>query len=302
MISPLFAWEAFLGPDYYLSKLIFGTVPYENMTWRLGGWRPELFFFSGIECGTWIACCTAIAISAVKIDNWYSVENLTSVAVCIAMLVLLVFSRTIYAYALLIGTLPFCLLAFWIRRPYPLLVLVIGVSVYCATRSTGSWDGELMVQVVAKSKNDKVGSIAYRVRAENSYVEKVCKHGPIWGFGGTNSAIYDWWAKNHLWPDGWWVHIFRCGGYAGLATWIGFFGLMPLLATMPFSIPPRWRSVEPSGKLIAFSCFVILNLVDGLHNMAILGTTGLLLGAIVATRAAAVSKLTKQATTEQSAD
>jgi hypothetical protein len=292
LFIPIFAWEAILGPDYYLSKLIYGIPPHGHMVSRLGGWRPELFFRNGIECGTWIACALFVAIAYVDVRDWRSRKNLISTSTCAALLGLLGFSRTVYAYALFVAAFPFCVLALFLRRPFPLLILVLVVVAYCATRSSMIWDGKQMVEIVEKSKSDKVNSIGYRVRAENAYAEKVLKHGPIWGFGGINSAIFDWWAKSHLWPDGWWVHIFRTGGYVGLATWIGWFGIVPLIASRPFSLPPNGSLVMPSKKLLGFASFVIGNLVDGLQNMAIFGTTGLLLGAIVATRSAAVRQTT----------
>jgi hypothetical protein len=228
----------------------------------------------------------------VDIRDWRSRKNLINASIVVSLIGLLVFSRTVYAYALFVAACPLCLLAFLLKRPYPLLVLVIVVATYCATRSSMTWDGKKMVELVEQSMSDKASSIGYRVRAENAYAEKVLKHGPIWGFGGINSAIFNWWAKKHLWPDGWWVHIFRTGGYVGLATWIGWFGIVPFIASMPFSLPPNGSSVMPSKKLLAFASFVICNLVDGLQNMAIFGTTGLLLGAIVATRCAAVRHTT----------
>ena len=280
-ITPLFVWEAFLGKDYYLSYLLYGIPPYKEMTWRLGGWRPELFFRNGIECGTWLAGMCIVAISALWDEKVNPRRKYAKIGICVVLLLMLLFSRTVYAYAVLIGTLPFFLLSLWLRRPYVLCVLVIGVSTYCATRSTGLWDGQGVVRVVENVNSQKTGSVAYRFRAEDAYAKKVREHGPIWGFGGTNSAIYDWWAKNHLWPDGWWVHVFRSGGYVGLIFWIGLFGVVPVVAAMP-SFNLRLSSLmTPSTALLSFSCFAILNLVDGLHNMAIFGTTGMLLGALV---------------------
>ena len=89
-------------------------------------------------------------------------------------------------------------------------VLALFPPAYIGVRISGAWDGRPLVDLA----DGKAESVAYRLRAEGSYVKKVVDHDAWFGFGGTNSEIYDLFSQGHLWPDGWWIHQFRRGGWS----------------------------------------------------------------------------------------
>ena len=274
---PLFLFEIVVGPRGYLAWLVYGMKPPEEMYERLGGWRPEGFFTQGIEAATWMALATTIstwvwlrrAWKPLPLPAWLppGIQVLT-VAAC----------RGVYGYINLGVGLPAALILHTTRSRLILIALACVPPAYVVARTTGAWDGSQLAAMAGRM--GKRGTVAYRLGAENSYIEKVAGHGLGFGMGGHNTAIFDWFSQRYLMPDGWWVNQLTSGGIFGLA--ILDLALFLLPAGLAIALPMDRRGGDSPGAMArGLALFLLLHQLDGLHNMAFLPPTPLIGGSLV---------------------
>jgi hypothetical protein len=277
LYMPLCAFEMVMGPDYYLSGLVYGIPPHMHMVRRLGGWRPEVFLTNGIELTTWMAASSTIA-AWLWLKRGWSPRRVPSWSPAMALSLVTVACRGVYGYANLALGLATVGLSHLLRTRFVLVVLALLPPAYIGARITGAWDGRALVQLAGKG--GKSDSVAYRLRAEDLYVEKVFAHNAWLGFGGRNSDIFDWFSQGHLWPDGWWVHQFRAGGVVGLAAFLLALFLVP--AGLALALPAgRSGRASPGALAWGLAAFLIIHMVDSLQNMAFLTPTPLIGGSLV---------------------
>ena len=274
---PIFAFEMVAGPRYYLAGLIFG-IPYEaNMVSRLGGWRPEGFLSNGIEVSNWLALSATVATWAWLRGAWRP----GVIPAWFPPLILSAFTiacRGVYGYANLAVGLGVAVATHFLGTRAFLILLAILPPLYVAGRSTGLWDGQVLVRMAATT--GRADTVAYRIGAEDAYASKVREHDAALGFGGHNFGIFDFWAKSYLWADGWWVHEFRTGGYIGVSAFLLALFLWPgaLAIALPIG---RGRGGSPGSMARGLGLFVLLHALDSLHNWDQLIATPLIGGSIV---------------------
>ena len=275
---PVCLFEMVLGPRYYLLGLVYGISPHGHMVSRLGGWRPEGFLTNGIELATWMALASTTAAwlwlyrgwSPWKAPAWFPSLALTLVTTA---------CRGVFGYATLGIGLVTALLSRWLQTRFLIASLALLAPVYVGVRVSGTWDGHQLRDLAEQA--GKGGTVAYRLRAEGAYIQKVTEHGLTLGFGGVNSDIFDFFAQGHLWPDGWWVHQLRSGGLVGLTAFLLAMFLVP--AGLGLALPAgRSGRGSPGALAWGLSLFLVLHLLDSLHNMAYLTPTPLLGGSLVA--------------------
>jgi hypothetical protein len=268
MYVPLVLFETVVGPKWYLLPRLYGVAPHMHMVERLGGWRPEVFMTNGIELSSLLALITVLAtwLWAIGVGRFGKIPG------WIPPLVLLfgtIMTRCVYGYALVLLGLMSVGLARLMRLPLLVLVpLALVPPAYTAVRVTHAWDVGAAVNAV--SALGREGSLAYRFRAEDQYMEKVAEHNLALGFGGRNSSIYDFFAQRHLWPDGWWVHVLRETGVVEPVV---------MSSIRPSGEPDSLRAAKVPEAL---ALWATLHLIDSLQNMALLTITPWFAGALVA--------------------
>jgi len=274
---PPFAFEMVMGPRWYLAGLVYGIAPHENMVVRLGGWRPEGFLTNGIEVSAWLSL-SAVLAAWIWLRRARLPRGLPAWGPAFALSIAAIASRSVYGYANLAVGMGSVAIAHFFRTRLALIALAIVPPAYVAARISGAWDGAGLVRLA--SMTGRPDTVAYRLHAENSYLQKVASHGIVLGFGGSESGIYEYWARAHLWPDGWWIHRLRSGGVVGLATfWLAAF-LIP--AGLGIALPAGKRGgASPGAMARGLSLFLLLHALDSLHNMDLLGPSPLIGGSLV---------------------
>jgi hypothetical protein len=275
--TPIFAFEMIAGPRYYLSGLVYGISPRMHMVERLGGWRPEGFQSSGLEVAAWLALSATMAVWCRLRGAWPSRRDVAWLPTTVLVLATIV-SRGVYGYlnlALGLTTAAFTHLA---RSRILMIALAIVPPAYIGSRISGAWDGKALVEMLRFT--GRADTVEYRLRAEEQYIKKVVDHNLAFGFGGRNSAIFDWWARSHLWPDGWWVNLLRSGGLVGLSA--AFLALFLFPAGLALTLPAdRSGRASPASMAWGLALFVILHMVDSVQNMNFLNVTPLVGGSLV---------------------
>ena len=275
---PICLFELVMGPKYYLLGLAYGIRPHANMVERLGGWRPEGFLTNGIELTSWMAMAATMAAWLWSRRGWEP-GRLPPWSPALALTLVTVACRGVYGYAGLALGLTMTGLSHLLRTRFLIVALALAAPAYIGARLSGAWDGGQLVELAGRA--GKAGTVAYRLRAEDSYIKKVLEHGAAFGFGGGNSAIFDWFAQAHLWPDGWWIHQLRSGGVVGLIAFLLALFLVP--AGLALAIPAgRSGRASPGALAWGLALCVIIHLIDSLQNMALLTPTPFIGGALVA--------------------
>ena len=215
---------------------------------RLGGWRPEGFLTNGIELAAWMAMASTMAYWLWLRRGW-TPWRVPTWAPALALTLVTLACRGAYGYLTLALGLATATLSHALRTRFLMLALTLVPPVYVGLRVSGLWDGQALVQLANKAGSG--GSIAYRLRAEDSYVKKMFEYGPTFGYGGNvgESGIFDWFAQVHLWPDGWWVHQLRATGLVGLAVFALAFFLVPSWLALALPSGRTWRASPGAAGL-----------------------------------------------------
>jgi hypothetical protein len=285
---PICCFEMLMGPSWYLLGLIYGIPPHFHMVKRLGGYRPEGFLTNGIELATWMALATTVAFWLwLSGFRWH--RRVPSWAPTLVLFLTTVACRGVYGYEILILGLVAAALTWLIRTRLVLIAMALLIPAYPAARISGYCDGQNLVQLA--DRFGKAGSLGYRFSAETRYIQKTEDHGLVFGFGGSESGIYDWWSKSHLWPDGWWIHTLRWGGLVGLTIHLLAFFLWPSAQVLA-RLPARTIREMPRSMAWVLALLLILHGIDSLQNMAYL-TPSILVGASLVGLFAASSSSTR---------
>jgi hypothetical protein len=274
---PIFAFEMVAGPRFYVARLVYGIEPLGHMVSRLGGWRPEGFQVSGLEVATWLALASTTSAWSWLRGAWPARKSIAWLPTA-ALTVATVACRGVYGYLDLSIGLAAAAFTHLTRSRVLLVALACVPPAYIGARLTGSWAGQPLVDLVQFT--GRSDTVAYRLRAEEAYIKKVFDHGPVLGFGGRNSAIFDWTTKNHLWPDGWWIHQLRTGGLVGLVVAVLALFLLP--AGLGLALPAdRSGRASPGALAWGLALFLILHMIDNLQNMNYVTASPMIGGSLV---------------------
>ena len=264
---PFCLFEAALGPDYYLGRLLLDSGNQGNIA-RLGGWRPEVFMVNGgLELCAWMALATVAAAGLLagggRVHRWQAGVLLLTTLLC----------RGVYGYAVMaLG-----LAAVWLGRgrlaAWVLAVLVAVPPAYIGARLGGGLTGEGLVQAVGLFHERGAQSLDWRFKAEGKIVHRVTGANGVWGLTGKNAR--------QPWPDGLWLHPLVKGGWVGLGLWLAIFLLVP----QGLVLRRLWGgdAGDPEGErwVWLLALLATLTVVNGLHNRIFLQAVGLMLGAAV---------------------
>ena len=211
-------------------KHVYGVMQWKGM--RLGGFRPQVFFWDGLECGMWM---TAASLAAWWL--WYrgglrriGTTPFGSVLLPILM-VTTVFCRSTGA----LGLLAVGMLMLWLSDRFKTRLLLASFllvgPLYVGVRATNLWSGQQAVNL-AEALVDPVRaqSLDYRFMCETLIAERALKQ-PIFGWGGWDrSAVYfDETRTNHVPTDGLWIIILGTKGFVGLGLFYVNFVLPAVL-------------------------------------------------------------------------
>ncbi len=259
---PLALWEVRMSPQ--LHKMVYGFQQHEfSQTYRLGGWRPQVFLKHGLALGMWMTAASLCGIwlwrtRAVRLGG----ELMPLLVVPLVMATAA--CKSLGALVLLTAGASALWLARRLGRAWPIVLLTLIPPTYVWARTTGAWTGENLVQAIRDNVNqDRAQSVEFRLQNEDMLAEKAL-HRPALGWGGWGRyRIKNERGKDVTTVDGFWIQVLGENGFYGL-TLFGLIFLVPvwLVARGGHAF---WRDGlwTPAGVLAAL---LALYLIDGLLN------------------------------------
>ncbi|WP_165223203.1 tetratricopeptide repeat protein [Aquisphaera insulae] len=232
---------------------------------RLGGWRPRVFFSTGLELGMWMS---AASLSCAWLWKSGSLRKLGPIPLELPLLSLLITTllcRTSGATTLLIFGLIMLWLSAHFRTGLLLCAVLLVPPAYHVARSTNIWTGEGLVRFIETYLSaERADSLNYRFRMEDILVKKALQQ-PAFGWGGWGrSRVTDSSGRDIVDTDGMWVIFLGTTGIVGLICW----STMMLLPAWSFVIrfpAARWSDTATAPMAIV-AWLTGLYMIDCLAN------------------------------------
>jgi hypothetical protein len=216
---PLCLWEIRMSPR--LLGDVYGQSRWQGI--RYGGFRPTVFFASGLELGMWM---TAASLTAWWL--WYCgvIKRLGQFSFGMAALPILlgttVLCRATGALVLLVGGMFLLWASTRFKTKMLLWALVLFGPIYFGTRIPNLWSGKALVNLISQYiSKDRADSLAYRFMCENLLVAKAIQQ-PLLGWGGSGrmNVNFDESSENAgrvVAMDGLWIITLGNSGFVGLS-------------------------------------------------------------------------------------
>ena len=274
-------WEMRMSPQ--LLADIYGISGWQGT--RLGGYRPHVFFKTGLELGMWM--------TAASLTGWWFwrcglLKRLGSFPFGSVLLPILlgttVLCRSTGALVLLAGGIVVLWASSRFKTRMLLMALVLAGPVYVALRIPKLWSGRQMVDLIEGFNPERAESLGYRFMCEELLVARALER-PVFGWGGWNrSAVYfddNYRDFDHMVPtDGVWIATLGSKGYVGLSLVYLAMGLPTMLFLRRFPVRlwhhPHIAPATLAATLLAL--YMIDCLLNGFINIIYITLAGGLIG------------------------
>jgi tetratricopeptide (TPR) repeat protein len=275
-------WEMRMSPQ--LLKQIYGGEHFRiGITARIGGYRPQVFFATGLECGFWMSASALVAWWLYRCGTIKKIGQFRFGPVLLSVLVGTAILCRSTGAALLLACGIFILWASTRLRTRMLLwALVFFFPLYVALRVPQIWSGEQAVNLFqAILSQDRADSLGFRFKCENLLIRKAIQQ-PVWGWGGWGrSAVY--WDESdpHLGhgavpTDGLWVITLGTKGFLGLSLLYLALELPVMLFLVRFPVRV-WSlpQVAPAAVAATLICLYMIDCtVNGFINIIYIAMAG----------------------------
>ena len=265
---------------------VYGLPGFLDM--RLGGYRPHVFFKTGLELGMWM---TAASTAAAWLWRSGAIKKLGAVPFGLILLPILlvttILCRSTGALLLLFVGLTVLWLSDRFRTRLLMIAIVLTGPLYVAGRVSKVWSGQQAVDVANMIGKDRGGSLAYRFDCENLLIDQAVKR-PLFGWGGWGGASVDVpgstpgpdGKRKTVVFDGLWIIFLGSKGFFGLA---GFYLLIAGPAILFIRrFPPRlWASPQVAAGSVAavlLSLYTVDCLMNAFPNIIYVTLAGALAG------------------------
>jgi tetratricopeptide (TPR) repeat protein len=230
----------------FFLRLFYGIGKWQGT--RLGGYRPHVFFWTGLELGMWMTAASLVAWWLWRCGALRRLGGLPFGWLVAILLVTTVLCRSTGAMLLLgLG-----MVVLWASTRFHTRILVWGLAlfgpIYAGIRIPNLWSGQQAVDLAkALIDPDRAQSLGYRFMAEQLLIARAIQQ-PVFGWGGfSRPAVYD--EFGHvIGMDGMWIITLGTNGFVGL----GLFYLVLALPIMRFlwcTSVRQWRhpAVAPAA-------------------------------------------------------
>jgi hypothetical protein len=267
-------WEIRMSPQ--LLAQIYGISHWQGV--HLGGYRPIVFFWSGLELGLWM---TAASLAAFWLWWCGSLKWIGPIPFIVFLPILIgttVLCRSTGALILLVGGLGVLWTCNYFKTSWPLWCLVCVFPIYVGVRIPRLWSGKQAVELVKAWVDPKrAWSLQYRLGCEEALTAKALQR-PWLGWGGwSRAAVYggirsdgtfrpslveD--QSHKLPPDGLWIVTFGNKGYVGLVL-VYIAMVLPVVLFLRNFPVRQWR--DPQVAPVTFAAVLVsLYTIDCLVN------------------------------------
>lgn len=261
---PLCLFEARMSPQ--LHTMVYGYFPHVfQQTYRLGGWRPNVFMNHGLMTGLWTTGSAMVAVILWRAKLLPRFFGLAPAFLIVLMLITGVLSRS--AGAIGLSVMMFGLL--WLSKTVKLSLFLKAtwciVAVYLAYRMTGGdamWLVDLSKDIpVLGSRYD---SLAYRFETEVLVVQHALER-PLFGWGGWGRhGVQNDYGELETISDSLWILTLGQKGIVGLtALYVTL--LAPVALGMSVLIK-RGRWPEGYTPAVALTALLMIFVLDSLLN------------------------------------
>jgi tetratricopeptide (TPR) repeat protein len=254
-----------------LLQKIYGVTNVVAWSRRYGGYRPQVFFGTGLECSLWM---TAASLAGGWL--WYcgSLKKVGGIRFGSVLLPILIattiLSRSTGALILLAaGT-----MVLWLSCRFKTRLLLAGLllvgPLYVTVRVSQVWSGQEVVDLIENTLGHAPAySLQYRFGCEDMLIVKAVQQ-PFFGWGayGRSAAYWEETGQNVI-TDGMWIILLGFKGFAGLT--LVYLGLILPAIRFVWRFPPgRWREPELAAASLAavlLGLYVIDCLLNGFANV-----------------------------------
>ena len=256
-------YESRMSPS--LLQNIYGYA-HSMLESRWGGWRPNVFFWTGLECGMWM---TAASLAAWWLWRCGALRRLGPFPFGLALTALLlttIICRSTGALLLLIMG----IFGLWASSRFRTHLLLAGLllvgPIYVGVRLPELWSGKQAVDLAKYLFGpDRAQSLEWRFQCERMLGDKALRQ-PILGWGGFGRSLV-YFGEEGGWnvpPDGLWILMMGSRGYVGMTLVYLVFALPAALFVRRF--PARlWGDPRLAAASLA-AALLGLFIVDCLMN------------------------------------
>ncbi len=266
--------EIRLSPQ--LSRMLYGYANWQGT--RLGGYRPSVFFATGLELGLWM--------TAASMTGWWMWR--TGVirrmgawpfgVLLSGLLATTVLCRSTGALILLILGMTAIWLTTRLRTRMVLVGLLLVGPIFVTARTTGAWSGAEAVELAnATVGAERAESLEFRYKCEKKQMARAMIR-PLLGWGGfgRNFVTFDDNPNKLMPPDGLWIAVLGTKGLIGLISL--YLAIILPAARAVRLVPPRsWSDPRLAGAMIGvglLGIYIIDSLVNGFVNIIYLAMCG----------------------------
>lgn len=248
---------------------------------RMGGYRPNVFFNTGLECGLWMTAASLTGwwlwrCGALKRIGQFPFGPL----ILPILIVTTILCRSTGAILLLVGGMFTLWFSNRLQTRLLLAALLLVGPVYAGLRITQLWSGQQVVDLVNTYLGpERSGSLSYRFAAEKQLIAKAIQQ-PFFGWGAWNRSDASFEDGRHVNTDGMWVIFLGQKGLVGL-TLVYLAMTLPALRFVWRFPAPLWADPRVAAASVAttlLGLYVIDCLMNGFVNIVYLTLAGALVG------------------------
>jgi hypothetical protein len=261
---PFCLFEIRMSPQLHMR--VYGFFQHNDFTQtlRMGGYRPMVFMNHGIMVGMWMAMASLIGFWLYYTGVLQASLGPKSRTLLIALLLVTLAVKSFGAVILLALGAAVLLLTKKIRKPSLVLLVCIIPVFYLTTRISGIWNGENLVEQIAKIDADRAESLRFRLENEDILIEKALQ-ASVFGWGGWGRArVYNEAGEDISVSDGQWIIVLGNLGVFGLVSMTSAI-LLPIFLLVKKIPAARWAEgdVAPAAVL---AMTLAMYMIDSLPN------------------------------------
>jgi len=262
VLIPFCLYEMRMSPA--LLPKLYGFGKFQGA--RFGGWRPRVFFATGLELGMWMSICVLSAVWLWRSGVFTRLAGWSVGHVVLPVLtVVTVLCRSTGALALLVIGLG----VLWICRQFNsrlgMILLLAGSILYVGVRVPDLWDYTGFISFLRTNFDPtRAQSLEFRFQNEDILIDKAIQK-PTFGWGGWGRArVYSESGKDISITDGLWIIIMGTTGAFGLGSFLASFLLPGFLFVWRYK-PREWATPVAAAQATAV-CAIAIYMIDCMLN------------------------------------
>ena len=172
-----------------LQPMLYGIGKWEGT--RYEGFRPRIFFGTGLELGLWMNAVTLVAWWFWRTSQFKQLWGIPSGVIFALLLVIAIMCRSTGATFLLAFAFLVLVISLRTRTKWALWGLLCVAPLFYTVRITNLWSGQSAVELVKLISEARADSLDYRFENDDLLIAKALQR-PIFGWGGWGrNRVYD---------------------------------------------------------------------------------------------------------------